>query len=457
MCGINAIINGSMKDLEGLIASSSNRGLKRNITTFENGIVCFDWLPITDENAPHQPFKEGKYTLWFNGFISNYIELAEKYNIKLETNCDTELLVKFISKFDYQKLNELNGFFAILLYNDDFGWDYFTDRYGIKKLYEYQYNGKTFISSELKNILTANPQIKIHNEKFHDFKHSLGVMNTDTIYRNVFRVPSIRFEKPKKQDISYDDAKQKLSELLKKSFERNKKHDDDCVFLSGGIDSGIIAKHMKPKFCFSMDYLDSNFSEIENIKLNSTGIHYSMICNEELKNKYMKYLMNVISDFKVGSSYTNLAITELASKFCTIIYSGAGGDEFFGGYPHRNNKGINEVIKRTKYDTRNYNIRHFDYDLLFLRGILNIEDQISGYFTMEARYPLLDNDVVDFALSLPFEYLKNKRILKDVSGLNENVVNGTKKGFSNPYLSNDEWVEYIITHLKNTQNERFKK
>jgi asparagine synthase (glutamine-hydrolysing) len=455
MCGINAVINGSAEDLQLMIASSSKRGVNQKIVEFENAFVCFDWLPITDTNAPYQPYKHGDYTLWFNGFISNYKELAEKYQIHLDSKCDTELLVKFLAKFNYKKINELNGFFAILVFHKIHGWYYFTDRYGIKKLYEYQHNGKTFISSELKTILNANPQIKIDINALNDFKHSLGVMRLNTIYKNVFRAKSIPFKIPKKQNISYNDAKAKLSELLKKSFERNKKHNDDCVFLSGGIDSGIIAKHMNPKYCFSMDYVDPNFSEIENIKINSTGIHYSMICNQELKNHYMNKLMDVVSDFKVGSSYTNLALTELASKFCKVIYSGAGGDEFFGGYPHRNYKAINQVIKRTKYDSKQYNIKHFDYDMLFLRGVLNIEDQISGACTMEARYPLLDNDVVDFALSLPFEYLENKRILKDVSGLETEIINSKKKGFSNPYLSNDQWVDYIVEHLKKTQNERF--
>ena len=66
---------------------------------------------------------------------------------------------------------------------------------------------------------------------------------------------------------------------------------------------------------------------------------------------------------------------------------------------------------------------------------------------METRYPLLDNDLVDFALSLPDEYKENKRILKDISGLNEKVLNSPKKGFSNP-VSNDEWVDFSINYIK---------
>jgi len=51
-------------------------------------------------------------------------------------------------------------------------------------------------------------------------------------------------------------------------------------------------------------------------------------------------------------------------------------------------------------------------------------------------------------LSLPLEFIENKRILKDVCGLSENVIKGKKRGFSNPYFTNDEWVEFTIKNLK---------
>ena len=72
---------------------------------------------------------------------------------------------------------------------------------------------------------------------------------------------------------------------------------------------------------------------------------------------------------------------------------------------------------------------------------------MSGYHCMETRYPFLDNDLVDFALSLPDSYLENKRILKDVSGLHQDVINGKKKGFSNPHFTNQQWIDHVKGHL----------
>lgn len=446
MCGINAVINGSLKDIQSMVDNSSKRGIIQGITKVANSFVNFNWLPITDSTAKMQPFTSNNYTVWMNGFISNYDELAEKYNIKLESKCDTELLAKFMDKFKGKKLNELNGFFAVLYFNG-FEWTTFTDKFGIKKLYEYRKENKIFIASEIKSILAACNEIEVDQTKVDQFKYDLGVMNQNSIYKGITRTRKLALVIPEKIKISYNDALIELKRLFIQSCFRNKTELNDCVFLSGGIDSGIIAKIMRPEYSFSMDYVDSKYSEIENIKLNSTGKHYSLICNKELFNEYSNKLIGCIQDPKVGSSYTNFALTEFASKFCTVIYSGAGGDEFFGGYPHRIDKPINQVIKRTSYNGPKYDVSHFDYDLKFLNGVLNIEDAIAGFHTMETRYPLLDNDLVDFALSLPDEYLKNKRILKDISGLHPDVINGGKKGFSNPYMTNDQWVEFIINQI----------
>ena len=450
MCGINAVISGKRSQVEAMALASSKRGIKSNITEVGGAYVHFNWLPITDDTAPLQPYEYNGNYVFLNGYISNYKELSEKYNIELSTNCDTELLAKFLGLYGWQKVDELNGFFAVLWF-DGIRWKSFTDRYGIKKLYKYtNQSGATFISSEVKSILAVCPEITINDSSLNEFYCSLGVLNPNTIHNGVQRVQKLRMPNVQKASISYDDAKTELKRLFEKSIERNKTSLSDCVFLSGGIDSGIIANYIKPDYCFSMDYRDSNYSEIDNIKLNSIGKHMTLICNEELFNEYSNKLAECLDDPKAGSSYTNLALTELASKFCTVVYSGAGGDELFGGYPHRLDRELSKVIDRTGHDVKHRFTAesHFDYDLKFLSAILNVEDAIGGYYTMETRYPLLDNELANFALSLPQEYLENKRILKDISGLDDQVINGRKRGFSNPYMNNKEWAEFIITKIK---------
>lgn len=448
MCGIALTVNGTFKELDLMGNAIRRRGITSYINQVDNIRVYFTYLPITDITAPIPPYTSGKITLWMNGYISNYKELAEKYSIKTETNCDSEVLAKFIEKTGQTKLNELNGFFSVVYY-DGYKLSYFVDRYGIKQLYMYKKGGKLYISSEVKGLLPIMDKVELDKNAVRDWKYSLGVMTDNTIYKGITKVPALPFPKPKKIEIKYGAAKFKLNKLLNRSIERNKSIDvKDGIFLSGGIDSGILANRLQPDYSFSMDYTNE-LSEIDNIKNNSTGIHYTMICSNELYYQYREETINALDDLKVGSCYTNFALTELASKYCTVLYSGAGADELFSGYPHRYDKEISEVIRRTNWKGVLYDITHEDYDWRYLKGILIVEDRMAGYHAMETRYPFLDNDFVEFALSLPKEYIYCKRILKDICNLHPDVINGKKRGFSNP-ISNEEWVKFAINEVGNT-------
>lgn len=441
-------INGSIEEVKRMGKAIERRGLTHSITDLGAIKVYFTYLPITDQAAPTQPFEFGDTMVWQNGFISNWKELAIKYNIKLRTNCDTELLANFIDRKLDQ--NELNGFFSVLYYNKkEKTVGAFTDRYGVKQIYAYENNGKHYLSSEVKSILSV-AELEIDERAASDWLHSLGVMTDHTIYKGITRVPGLRFKKPQQINISYPEAKERLNFLLDQSIKRNKVEGlKDGVFLSGGIDSGVLAKRLNPDYCFSMDYMNE-LSEIDNIKLNSSGIHMTMICNKKLFDTYKHQTADVLDDLKAGSCYTNFALTETASKFCTVLYSGAGADEVFDGYSHRYNKSIQNVIRRTSYEPEYAypDITHKEYDWRFLRAILVVEDRMTGFHTMETRYPFLDNDLVDFALSLPPEYRKYKRILRDVSGLSSDVVMGKKKGWSNPYVTNEEWAKFCLNAKK---------
>lgn len=445
MCGIAATYNGTMEDTLRMGEAIKQRGTQTSVHECGNLKVFFTWLPITDPTAPIQPFKAGEYTVWLVGYISNYHELSERYSIQMETACDTELLAKFINIFGYTKLNELNGMFAVLI--DHAGEvKFFTDRYGIKQLYLYTEGATTFIASEIKAIQAVR-KLRLSESGIADWEYSLGVMNDGTIYQGVTRVPKLPFHKPAKIKLDYDNAKEILKGLLTQSFRRNRTIMKSGVFLSGGVDSGLIARYMNPDYSFSVDYIERDYSEIENIKLNSQGNHYTIISNQDTYNNFASKAIEALDDPKVGACYNNFALTELASKFCTVLYSGAGGDEVFSGYTHRYNRPIADVIRRSDFKHNfkfNYpKITHKEYDWKYLSGILTVEDRISGHFTMETRYPLLDNDLVDFALSLPDEYLYNKRIIKDICDLPKEVVEGKKRGFCNP-VSNNTWIKDVL-------------
>lgn len=457
MCGISIIIGDSDRSISKMSNAIKHRGTRTITKQMDNWTACFEWLQLTGKPLDNLPNESDRYIVFLNGFITNHDELSVKYSITNNTGSDIEFLCKYFDCCGI-KTSELNGFFAIAAYDKITRfWYFFTDRYGCKQLYTYNHNGCTYICSEVKGIKAIFPDLKLNKYAVRLWKNTLGVIPTNddqTILEGIKRVPKLRLNIPKKISISYDNAVIKLKELFDKSIERNTNSIPNgkpvCVYLSGGIDSGMINKKLIDcgfdVLAVSIDYEDTRYSEIERILINGINNkrHLILQSNEQTKELYSNIAKQFLCDPRVGSCYTNFQAAETASKYCTVAFSGAGGDEFFGGYPHRMNKPIYKVINRTKYARRkNWQISHFEYDMLFLSGVLAVEDRVASAYTMETRYPLLDNDLVNFALSLPEEYLVNKRILKDVSGLDEFIINGPKKGFSNPG-TNDDWVNFIL-------------
>jgi asparagine synthase (glutamine-hydrolysing) len=458
MCGISIIIGDSNKSIFEMSKAIKHRGARTITQRKDNWSCAFEWLQLTGEPLDNLPNESHNHIVFLNGFITNHEELSEKYGITNNSGSDIEFLCKFFDLFSFNKLNELNGFFAIAAYQKDImSWRLFTDRYGCKQLYTYNNHGYLYICSEVKGITTIFPDLELNKSAVRLWKSTLGVIPTNdnqTLWNGIQRVPKLEFVIPEKISISYNDAVSKLKELFFKSIERNIKsipiNKPVCVYLSGGVDSGMINKRLLEKgvevVAVSIDYEDEKYSELDRILINGkhNKLHWILKSTEETKKHYSKMAKKFLCDPRVGSCYTNFQAAEIALKYCTVAFSGAGGDEFFGGYPHRLDKPIHKVINRTKYGRRkNWKISHFEYDLLFLSGVLAVEDRVSSAFTMETRYPLLDNDFVDFALSLPDEYLQNKRILKDISGLSKEILEGPKKGFSNPG-TNEDWVNFIL-------------
>jgi asparagine synthase (glutamine-hydrolysing) len=157
-----------------------------------------------------------------------------------------------------------------------------------------------------------------------------------------------------------------------------------------------------------------------------------------------------IEEPRVGQSYPNYYVAQLASKFVKVVLSGAGGDELFGGYPWRYyrtagsrnfesyvdeyygywqrlipNRSIQEVFQPVWSQVQHVWTRDIFRDVFarrdtelsrpeeyinhslyfeaktFLHGLLVIEDKLSMAHGLESRVPFLDNDLVDFAMRVP--------------------------------------------------------
>ena len=157
-------------------------------------------------------------------------------------------------------------------------------------------------------------------------------------------------------NINQNEYRDQLNFYFKQAVERQLVSDVEVgSYLSGGIDSGSITSiaskiypNLKTFTCgfdlTSVSNLELGFDERKKAKQISTFLnteHNEMILSYGDMEKCLKRLAYHIEEPRVGQSYPNYYIAQLASKFVKVILSGTGGDELFAGYPWRYYKSSN--------------------------------------------------------------------------------------------------------------------
>ena len=470
MCGI--LITTQSKSSPGVLNSIKHRGIESHVVDLDSVVLCHHRLPIqtSDGDEWKQPIEisRGVYLL-FNGEIFNYD--------RQRFGSDTEYLCNLFSGFraggDFEFFSGMyiphivnwDGFWAIAIFDSSNGNVIaFTDPLGKKSLYK---NELGEICSEIKGVVTRHTQL---DEKYLSSVKKWGY-NTDssTPFTNVKRIlpnniycwnmASPLFEKIYHQyyrawdlpipELDGQDYEAHMGWLWDKMFEsvENRlvsKNYPISLLVSGGLDSSIIAAILAEKKAqvtwFSIENGETEFiRHLEGhlgVKTNFLG--YSM---DPEKNASIYANWNE-GPIDLGSVIPQFHLFEAIRKHTDyrIVLSGDGSDELFGGYSR-----IHE------YDSQKSDI--FE-ELTFYH--LPRLDKMSMAHTLELRNPFLNLDVVRFALHLPLEWRKDKKILKDTFGpmLPESIVNRKKEALKNPEIKQDrisyryKAVELFLSAIK---------
>lgn len=505
MCGIAGYIDlkGELASpfiLNKMIDSLNHRGPDGNGLYAKDHVgLCHTRLKIIDlTEAGSQPMvtSDGRYVLIYNGEIYNYLEIKKELEQKgyiFKSKTDTEVLLYGFAEWGKNIISRLNGMFAFAILDKKDNSLYLArDRYGIKPLY-YFVNSKTFIfASEVKAIL-SHPNIdnmQLNELGLMEYFTFQNFISEQTLFKDINLFPAGNFvrislneKKPeyfnqlkfqKYWDFNFggktsnNDLPTNSLSSLKLLFEQavNRQLIGEVKFgayLSGGIDSGSIATFASKSFDDFYTYTcgfnasegvqedlifdERNDAELIAAKLNSR--HYEVVVKPSDIFKVFEELSFAVEEPRVGQSYPNFCLAGLASKFSRVVFSGAGGDELFGGYPWRY-----EVLRKNDYysaedsfyhywerlipdsEKREFfapiwdKVKHYDVRQIFnqkfnpeklvtnkfedwvnlalsfeaktfLQGLLIVEDKISMAHSMETRVPFLDNDLVDYALGVP--------------------------------------------------------
>ena len=428
MCGILLAKNPS----EERIQSISHRGTEYSVIEDKDLFLVHHRLPIQtlDGDNWSQPISIGKNRwLLFNGEIFNYGDFES----------DTAYLQNLFSSFDFSNIGMLqaiyephivswDGFWSIVLVDTDSRDVYaFTDPLGKKCLYR---NDNGEVCSEIKGLYEKEDK-KLLDHSFFSGIIKFGYLPTNqTPFLNIKKLEPNKFHRwnmsyPAKMDISeqyynfnyfdvglenYEERMDWLWERLERSVSNRllSKNYPTSLLLSGGLDSAIIAGLLL-KLGADVDFYSiSNGEDEQYVKdcedyweVNSTRLDYKVdLESEDAKNELMEiYSQWNESPVDLGSVVPQYHLFDAIKKGSKtrIVISGDGADELFGGY-----RRINE------YDSQKSDVFHelTSYHLPRL-------DKLSMAHTLELRSPFLNHDIIRFALSLPFEERKNKKILKD--------------------------------------------
>src|ERR1043166_4164764 len=325
-------------------------------------------LSIIDLSGGHQPFTNQDHNLALvaNGEIYNFPELRselEHAGHRFSSHSDCETILWGYLEWGLDKLLEkLNGMYAFAL------WDgrsrelvLARDRIGIKPLY-YHFDGKAFtFASEAKSLLCAGIEASLNCDALPAYL-SLGyVPAPQTLFTGVCKLPvaSVAVIKGAKLDVrSYwllpTDVDKDRSEAewvervraqLYASVAMQMVSDVPLgAFLSGGIDSSAVvaymAKHATGRvktyaIGFDGDAASRHYNELPYARqvANRFGTdHHEILVRPEVAKLLPRLLWHLDEPMADSAFLTTYLVSEFARQEGTVILSGVGGDELFGGY-----------------------------------------------------------------------------------------------------------------------------
>ncbi|HEX7905921.1 MAG TPA: asparagine synthase (glutamine-hydrolyzing) [Chitinophagaceae bacterium] len=369
MCGIAGFVSRKFnrQQLQKMTDVLSHRGPDADGIFYDeaNGVgLGHRRLSIIDlSSAANQPFysADGRYVMIFNGEVYNYKEVAEKYKIQPRTHSDTEIIIEAFAKAGIDSINDLNGMFALVI------WDRHTeklylvrDRVGIKPLYYWYLEGHFAFASELKSIFTLPFSREIHRPSISHFLYLGYIPHEDTIYKNCYKLQPGQYavlQKGVLEIFSYwqleseldpavlkDEkaAKKTLIHLLESSVKYCMISDVPVgIFLSGGVDSSLVAAIAQsvssmPVKTFSIGFKEEKYNETvyaTKVAKHIGADHHEFTVTEQDAMQLANDLPDIYDEpYADSSAIPTLMVSKLARQQVTVALSGDGGDELFMGY-----------------------------------------------------------------------------------------------------------------------------
>ncbi|MFT2092899.1 asparagine synthetase B family protein [Paraglaciecola sp. 2405UD69-4] len=292
----------------------------------KNIAIGFQRLEINgDEFDGRQPFELQGWISVTNGEIYNYQALAKKHQLNAN-NCDTKIILPLYLKLKEQIVEKLDGFYSAVLINPTRSKAIcLRDAMGKKPLFVGVSNGMTFISSELKPFDSI--------EWFKPLPKGVSVVELST-----GEVTELYKQSSKIGNCNIVDA---LTYSIRKRLPSL--NQPVAVFLSGGLDSSIIAS-ITSKVRGDVVYFTLSDTTSNDYVAARTVAHYLNLKNlivvplpsdDELPHLINRivYATESFNPSIVSNGLATYLLARAAQNLCIkVVLTGEGADELFGGY-----------------------------------------------------------------------------------------------------------------------------
>ncbi|SEL70843.1 asparagine synthase (glutamine-hydrolysing) [Colwellia chukchiensis] len=415
MCGILATlgdINNSISDQEfqAALALLSHRGPNDSgFDTFHEQRLGHTRLSIMDlSDSGHQPMYSDckNVALVFNGEIYNFKEIKARLateGMTFTSQSDSEVLLNAYLHFGIDCIEHFIGMFAFIIVDKRAGKDctyVVRDRLGIKPLFYYQTEQGFIFSSEVKSILALAKRKFSLNKKtvssYFSYRYSIldetffeGIQNLSpgsylhitkqgTTEHKYWQLADFVNQSEDKGEAYY---LQRLDELLHSSIKYRMISDVPFgAYLSGGVDSSLVtaimAKYSKePIKTYTIGFAEAGYNEFnyadkvaqlyqtDHKAINIDAAEYFTTLNTLIRYKD--------APLSVPNEVPLYLMSKALKKDITVVLSGEGADEIFGGYgrifrsadDYTNQKLLRESPASAALYEKKYGQRQFATDL----------------------------------------------------------------------------------------------
>ena len=340
------------------------------IYNYKNTYLAHNRLSIIDlRRIANQPMlsEDNKNVLIFNGEIYNHNQLSTAFT-QLGTLSDTEVLLQYLIKYGINEtLTKIEGMFAFGYLNKKENiLTIARDRSGIKPLYWMKDDNFFIFSSDLKALKKIkNINLEVDRNSVSSFLRFNYIPAPHSIYKNVYKLEpgeyltfNLKNNKISKTkyfvnspsnsskaltfENFYEELKIELNVAVKKCLISDL---DVGTFLSGGIDSTLITSianrsSQKKVNTFYIGFEEDEYDERVYAEYASQIIgtnHQEIFLNKSVTIDIAENLSDIYDEpFADSSQIPTFLLCKYAKRKNTVILSGDGGDEMFGGY-HRYN------------------------------------------------------------------------------------------------------------------------